>query len=648
MSVKHEILTVQIGPFSNLIGSHFWNFKEDYLAKVTDYENSPLNLDVFYRTGTAFGHSTYTPRLISLDLQGGMGSVRPSGYVYDTSPDYLDAPEESLSDAAETYDPDSVIREPSRPRNRFLNTIMKGEDLSPDDTPENLLATEEEEPNFDDICWTDYLLPHIHPKTPVLFPTSSLQPVANDPFNSYEIGEDCFKDSSYAMYDECEDAIHRFFEESDHPGGVFALVDADSVWGGVGSRFLIDMISDDNPKLPIYLFPSMSHVKKLEEDIQENDEEDKDEPKPSTETATPAAPQQSKYQQFANAFAAQYIWGRTMSELVDVSAQIIPFSSHFWSPSYCSSLLSCIPTFDLSKRYFQSAFFGAQLEMFSRPFNTNTITSNTLEPYALLNHLVPRPAMKYTGIASSIHLRPLSPLSSSPSVLASYFPPPTQLALSHPLNKHTVTSWPPFPGRGTWSGDSLKIAPGSNYFMKGQSLTLDDEKELRQQPTFSESLFVLSDVEAEHEKTSLRPISLIHSSPAQLDTIVRKAFNTGRSEASDKFPSLTAVEEHVFASLGQTPIMNGRTITAYPQDLNIPVTFPPVVRGVGESPQTRLFQTKTLQRLHCSPSLAIPLTVLADVLMSHKYHGFITGLSRTTAYSDTIEYLKTASEAYRD
>lgn len=82
-----EIVTVQVGSFANFIGSHFWNFQDELLGLASEPSNDPLfknnslNMDVLYRTGENHeGILTYTPRLVSVDYQGSLGSLSSRGY----------------------------------------------------------------------------------------------------------------------------------------------------------------------------------------------------------------------------------------------------------------------------------------------------------------------------------------------------------------------------------------------------------------------------------------------------------------------------------------------------------------------------------------------------------------------------------------
>ena len=81
-----EIITLQIGPFANWAGSHFWNVQDDARhPKDVDESGDPLYEDeqadsqILYRSG---GRGTQlTPRLILCDAADGFGSLNESAEV---------------------------------------------------------------------------------------------------------------------------------------------------------------------------------------------------------------------------------------------------------------------------------------------------------------------------------------------------------------------------------------------------------------------------------------------------------------------------------------------------------------------------------------------------------------------------------------
>lgn len=92
MSSGHEVITLQLGHFSNYVGAHFWNLQRASFQfeapKSTNLFQSPapqlpepeISHDVLFRESTTrFSHVyTYCPRLVAVDLSGSLG-VYPRG-----------------------------------------------------------------------------------------------------------------------------------------------------------------------------------------------------------------------------------------------------------------------------------------------------------------------------------------------------------------------------------------------------------------------------------------------------------------------------------------------------------------------------------------------------------------------------------------
>ncbi|CAB4060358.1 unnamed protein product [Lepeophtheirus salmonis] len=80
MSTK-EVLTLQCGPYSNFVGAHFWNIQDKDLLYEPRAVLPKTNPGVLYR------EVTFTPRLVSVDLKGGLGSLPRYGELYSVKDD---------------------------------------------------------------------------------------------------------------------------------------------------------------------------------------------------------------------------------------------------------------------------------------------------------------------------------------------------------------------------------------------------------------------------------------------------------------------------------------------------------------------------------------------------------------------------------
>ena len=78
---ERAVITLQMGNYSNYIGSHFWNIQEagfvfpseTNINYVPDINNSVLFREGATGLGQNGGQTTYTPRLVSVDLKGALG-----------------------------------------------------------------------------------------------------------------------------------------------------------------------------------------------------------------------------------------------------------------------------------------------------------------------------------------------------------------------------------------------------------------------------------------------------------------------------------------------------------------------------------------------------------------------------------------------
>lgn len=79
----HEIITLQLGNFSNYTATHFWNVQESYFT-YGSLEESQIDHNVHWRAGIGTdGSETFLPRTVIYDLKGGFGALRKVNPLYD-------------------------------------------------------------------------------------------------------------------------------------------------------------------------------------------------------------------------------------------------------------------------------------------------------------------------------------------------------------------------------------------------------------------------------------------------------------------------------------------------------------------------------------------------------------------------------------
>ncbi|CAH8304185.1 unnamed protein product [Eruca vesicaria subsp. sativa] len=239
-----EIVTIQVGEFANFVGSHFWNFQDELLGLASDpesdpvFRNSNLDMDVLYRSGeTQQGVSTYTPRLLSINFKGSLGSMSSRGTLYNEGAS-------SRSDSSKAWFGD-VETQRSEPQNMnlFQQSLYKEAEIKDKDIVGYLDESVE--------YWTDFSKSHYHPQS--LYELSGLWMDSQD-FNNYGIGKDVF-----SREEEITDRLRFFVEECDHIQGVNFLVDDSGGFSALAGDFL-ETMADEYTNIPVLLYSLRSPV----------------------------------------------------------------------------------------------------------------------------------------------------------------------------------------------------------------------------------------------------------------------------------------------------------------------------------------------------------------------------------------------------
>ncbi|KVH92579.1 Misato Segment II, myosin-like protein [Cynara cardunculus var. scolymus] len=235
-----ELVTFQVGSYANFIGSHFWNFQDELLGLVEDaeadlvFKNQNIDMDVLYRTGENHqGMPTYTPRLISVDFQGSLGSMSSHGTLYNQN--------SSLSSGVTTwlYDEGQEIGANN----------ANGIDKASVESHSEILDTDVVKSLEDGVqFWTDFSKVHYHPQS--LFELNGLWMGAQE-FNNYRIGRDTVSEGLQG--DEINERLRFFVEECDHVQGIQFIVDDSGGYSGVAAS-LLENIEDEYTNVPVLLY----------------------------------------------------------------------------------------------------------------------------------------------------------------------------------------------------------------------------------------------------------------------------------------------------------------------------------------------------------------------------------------------------------
>ncbi|XP_052797879.1 protein misato homolog 1-like isoform X2 [Mya arenaria] len=275
MSVK-EIVTLQIGHFSNFVGTHLWNIQESsFIYDPASASEKEVNHDVLYREGQNQRRQiTFTPRLVASDLKGSLKTLKQQGELYDTG-----------TEGEEILWPGDVTMhtEEAAGKNAFLMGLdggwsqtgssdrhIKNENDDDDDDKDDIEALKEKKKSehhtqvkpspvlgkhlnsFDDqvTVWSDFLGSHFHPKSVHVVEEYKHQDELSA-FDLFPLGESVLK--NYETNCDWEDRLHFFTEECDNLQGFHVLMDTHDGFGGLGTG-LLKYIEDEFPGKGVLTF----------------------------------------------------------------------------------------------------------------------------------------------------------------------------------------------------------------------------------------------------------------------------------------------------------------------------------------------------------------------------------------------------------
>ncbi|CAG9461097.1 unnamed protein product [Pedinophyceae sp. YPF-701] len=257
-----ELLTVQLGPRSNFVGSHFWNLQDELLGLQGD-PNWP-SLESYLYDGALFsqgekadGTPTYTPRVLIVDARGAAGSwsvqgelAGPRGAV--AHPDA--APAAPWGGATRTTRQDPV------PESHFQRELRDWDATGADTAGAGPAAETHADGasrleaaaarlESDARYYTDFLKTYLHPKS--IFEVPGIWAGAGSiEFRGFGAGLQLA--SAADVRDEIDDRLRHLAEECDHLQGFQIMVDSGG-WEGLASAIVPDIADDYGPK-PVLLF----------------------------------------------------------------------------------------------------------------------------------------------------------------------------------------------------------------------------------------------------------------------------------------------------------------------------------------------------------------------------------------------------------
>lgn len=230
-----EILTIQLGHYSNFIGAHWWNLQESNFTY--DPKNpSEINHDVLYKEGENLRKQvTFTPRLLIADLKGTLGYLNEQGSLYDTG----SSNNQLLWDSTKL----EITNAESNPKTPFIQNLNK---------PDKAVNLETYNFESDVKSWVDYLLPLFHPRTISIIKQYSHN-CTQQPFNIFTYGRDLWTTEQFS--DNFADRIRSCVEECDLMQGFQVLMDSTDGFAGLGAS-CVQHLCDEYGK-SILAFPCL-------------------------------------------------------------------------------------------------------------------------------------------------------------------------------------------------------------------------------------------------------------------------------------------------------------------------------------------------------------------------------------------------------
>lgn len=230
---------MQFGHYANFVGTHWWNIQESGF-EYQSTQPSEIDHDVLFREGkTVKGQTTYTPRLLLVDLKGSLKALPQEGDLYDTPSD----PHKLHVDWDHRLE---LRKEPTEPKNEFQSDLV-----DPAVLPEVSHKTYNPEENFK--VWSDFLYSRFHPRT-----TNIIKEYEHcneqTPFDIFTQGLNLWKTDFFK--EDFSDKIRNYIEECDHFQGFHILADCTNGFSGISSACM-EHLRDEYDRKSILVLPTI-------------------------------------------------------------------------------------------------------------------------------------------------------------------------------------------------------------------------------------------------------------------------------------------------------------------------------------------------------------------------------------------------------
>lgn len=245
-----QLVTVQVGTYSNYLGAHFWNLQDEYLA--TPAHLRELSPNVLFRevrpSSRAYASGLrYAPRVQVIDSGGAFGALsHDAGVVLSKHISKSNLPVSSWHGKEQQF-----MHDPIAPSS-YIQQLQEEEaeqldHLPPSGNPSVAPVRDtglEHRVNY----WSDFLKVRLHSRTCFKIPAVHHQ-VSN--IKHFQTGTDL---ATSSLLDDMYDDLRFFIEESDSFGGINVLSNADDAFSGLTASYMSYIMEELGSSTPMLIF----------------------------------------------------------------------------------------------------------------------------------------------------------------------------------------------------------------------------------------------------------------------------------------------------------------------------------------------------------------------------------------------------------
>ncbi|XP_071582951.1 protein misato homolog 1 isoform X1 [Heliangelus exortis] len=235
-----EAVTLQLGQFAGCVGTHWWGLQAAALRSPS--EPSELRHTVLLRPGRGpGGREIHTPRLVALELKGGVGAVGTGGAGPEAPVSWDGAVASYLERApgggSAARNAGRRMGDASSDGQEGSSSAVQGSSPAP-----SRLAVSQDLHSAGSIrVWSDYLNVHLHPKS-VYVIRQYMHDGDCGCLEAFGQGESLLRDPG--CIEELEDRLHFYVEECDNLQGFQVLCDLHNGFSGVGAK-VTELLCDE-------------------------------------------------------------------------------------------------------------------------------------------------------------------------------------------------------------------------------------------------------------------------------------------------------------------------------------------------------------------------------------------------------------------